>query len=158
MKEIQEIAAGHGTPDPARMKVIDVGMRVSTARHPALFGKITNPWKVPVDSVRMKVTFFQGSGAARRAIFAEEHVAIATPIEFSDFTIKAIPLAPGETRDFGFELKAPAATEQNADPFVAVSQVVLTPAQLMPAQASELHTRAPDAAPAAKSRPGESSD
>ncbi|MBF6570021.1 MAG: hypothetical protein IVW54_14220 [Candidatus Binataceae bacterium] len=158
MKEIQEIAAGHGAPNPARMKVADVGMRVSTAQHPALFGKITNPWKVPIDNVRMKVTFFQGSGAARRAIFAEEHVAIATPIEFSDFTIKAIPLAPGETRNFGFELKAPAATEQDADPFVAVDQVAATPTELIPAKGSELHTRAPEASPAPRSGTGEKSD
>jgi len=118
------------------LKLTDVGMRMSADGHPAIFGRITNAGNRAVDSVRMKVTFFERSGRVRRSIFVEQHVPLATPLQFSDFAIKAVPLMPGETRDFGFVLKAPIATQQQADPYVTVSDVVLTQPDLMPPAAA----------------------
>jgi hypothetical protein len=115
------------------LSLSEVAMKMSAAHHPAIFGKITNRGKRSVDGVRMKVSFFEGIGSHRHQIFSEEHTSISTPLEFTGFAIRSLPLAAGETRSFGFELKAPAEIEEKNDPFVSVSGLVFTPPQLMPA-------------------------
>jgi hypothetical protein len=136
------------------LKLADVGMRMSAGGRPAVFGRITNGGNRAVDSVRLKVTFFERTGTVRRSIFVEQHVPIATPLQFSDFATKAIPLMPGETRDFGFELKAPIATQQAADPYVTVGDVILTQADLMPPAGGEPRPTQKSASPAATATAG----
>jgi tetratricopeptide (TPR) repeat protein len=152
LHEIEEIA-GQSAAAAAyldNLKLSEIEMRMSAQEHPAVFGKITNHGNRPLDEVRMKVTFFKGHGAARRALFIEQHIPIATPLQFTDFTIRALPLMPGETRDFGFELKAPISTQQVADPYVAVSDVVFTESALMPPADSHPTGKASPAATAAE--------
>ncbi len=141
LHELEEIAgeSAAATAYAENLKLSEIGMRMSAAQHPAVFGKITNRGNRALDEVRMKVTFFKGRGAARRALFIEQHIPIATPLQFTDFTIKALPLMPGETREFGFELKAPISTQQVADPYVAVSDIVFTEPELMPPAGSGSH-------------------
>ncbi len=140
------------------LKLSDVGMRMSVAGHPAIFGRIANHGDRPVDSVRMKVTFYEGSGPDRRGVFVEQHVPIATPLQFSDFALRAMPLMPGETRDFGFELKAPIDTQRSADPYVTVSDVVFTQPDLMPPAEAQARASAGGASPAATAAAGEGAD
>jgi hypothetical protein len=139
------------------LKLSEIGMRMSAAAHPAVFGKITNLGHRAVDGVRMRVTFFKGRGDARRVLFIEQHVPIATPLQFTDFSIKALPLMPGETRDFGFELKAPISTQQIADPYVTVSDIVFTQPELTLPAHSDSHPNS-KAGPAATATAGESED
>jgi hypothetical protein len=144
-KIVSESAAA--TAYTANLKLSEIGMKMSAAKHPAVFGKITNLGDRPLDSVRMQVTFFEGRSAARRVLFIEQHIPIATPLQFTDFTIRAQPLMPGETRDFGFELKAPIGTQQVADPYVAVSDIVFTqPALLLAGPDSQPNRKAAPAA------------
>src|SRR5579875_1608813 len=139
-----------------KLKLSDIGMRMSAAGRPAIFGKIANNGDRPVDSVRMNVTFYQGHGADRRDVFVEQHVPIATPLQFSDFSLRALPLMPGETRNFGFELKAPIDTQRSADPYVTVSDVVLTQPDLMPSTESGARTKG--ASPTARATAGDNED
>ena len=139
------------------LKLSKIGMRMSAAQHPAVFGKITNLGHRAVDGVRMKVTFFEGRGDVRRVLFVEQHVPIATPLQFTDFTIKALPLMPGETRDFGFDLKAPISTQQIGDPYVTVSEIVFTPLELLPPASPAAHSTS-KAGPGATATAGEPED
>lgn len=132
------------------LKLSGIGMKMSASHHPAVFGKITNTGSRLVDKVRMKVTFFQGHGKKRREVFSEEHTPVAMPVQFTDFTVRTLPLMPGETRDIGFELEAPVTAEEEADPYVAVSEIVFTPEQLMPASAGAPPSPAPTAPAGAK--------
>jgi hypothetical protein len=137
------------------LKLSNIGLRMSATQHPAVFGKITNRGNRALDEVRMKVTFFKGHGAARRALFIEQHIPIATPLQFTDFTIRSLPLMPGETRDFGFELKAPINVQQVSDPYVAVSEVVFTQPDLIPPLEAHPQRKAgPAATASAAPRPG----
>ena len=147
---LEEIAAetAAATAYAENLKLSEIGMRISAAHHPVVFGKITNRGNRAVDEVRMKVTFFEGYGTDRRAVFVEQHIPIATPLQFTDFTIKERPLMPGETRDFGFELKAPISTQQVADPYVTVSEIAFTEPELAP-PASGARTNRKAASPAA---------
>jgi hypothetical protein len=115
-----------------KLRVEGVGMKMSAAHRPAIFGRITNTGKRTIDGIQMAVTFFRGSGASRRSIFVERHIPISTPLEFTNFTIRTTPIAPGETRQFGFELAAPLSVQEAGDPFVEISQVIFTPSTLMP--------------------------
>jgi hypothetical protein len=119
-----------------RLVLSDVGMKMSADHRPAVFGKITNNGNRAIDGIRMSIMFYSGSGAARHIIFSENRTPISTPLEFANFTLRAVPLAPGETRAFGVELGAPAEAEESGDPFVAVDGIIFTPAALMPAAAT----------------------
>jgi hypothetical protein len=119
-----------------KLSLSDVGMKMSANRRPAVFGKITNQGNRTIDGIKMAITFFDGRGPRRRAIFSEQHTPISTPLEFTNFTIRALPLAPGETRSFGIEIAAPEKVETAGDPFVAVSDIIFTPPGLMPAEVS----------------------
>jgi hypothetical protein len=141
LHELGEIAAESAAASAyaENLKLSEIAMRMSAAQHPAVFGKITNQGNRVIDELRMKVTFFTGRRASRRALFIEQHIPIATPLQFTNFTIKALPLMPGETREFGFELKAPIDTQQVADPYVVVSDIVFTAPELMPPASAESH-------------------
>ncbi|MGH7907033.1 MAG: hypothetical protein ACREP6_10425 [Candidatus Binataceae bacterium] len=136
-----------------QLKVSNIRTNMSAAHHPAVFGRITNSGSRPIDAVRMKVTFYKGEGDNRVAVFSEQHVPISTPLEFTDFTVKATPLMPGETRKFGFNLDAPAPMQENADPYVSVDGIIFTQPQLMPS-AQEL--AAPSATVTPRSSSGQS--
>lgn len=157
--ELEEIVSesAAATAYAGNLKLSKIGMRMSAAQHPAVFGRITNLGHRAVDGVRMKVTFFEGRGDPRRVLFVEQHVPIATPLQFTDFTIKALPLMPGETRDFGFELKAPISTQQVGDPYVTVSEIIFTQPELLPPASPSAHLIS-KASPEATATAGEPED
>jgi len=110
----------------AKVHLSNVDMKLTAAGVPGVFGKITNGGDKPVDEVRLTVTYYTGKGSKRRAIFTEEHTPIDTPIEFSNFNRDVVPLAPNQSRDFGFRLTAPADVQRTAKPDVTVSMVVFS--------------------------------
>jgi len=111
-----------------KLKLSGVEMKMSEARVPAIFGTITNSGGKPVDDVELTVTWYLGRGKDLKVAHREEHPAVLTPIEFTDFSRPVMPLVPGETRDFAFILTAPTAVQQSASPYVAVSTIALTQA------------------------------
>ena len=130
----------------AKVRLTNVDMKMTTAHVPGVFGRITNGGDKPVDEVRMTVTFYSGKGARRKAVFSEEHTPIDTPIEFSNFSRDVTPLAPNQTRDFGFRLAASPEVQRTAKPDVTVTMVVFS--QLgVPATSPGAVPAAPEAPP-----------
>ncbi len=109
-----------------RLVLSDVAVKMSEGRVPAIFGRITNAGDRSVDDVRLTVTYYSGRGAKRNAGFSESHSIIVTPIEFTGFTRQALPFAPGDTRDFGFELVAPPQVQQTSEPSLTVGSIIFT--------------------------------
>ena len=93
---------------------------------PAIFGRITNAGDRGVDEVRLTVTYYAGRGAKRKVLYQESHSVIVTPIEFTGFVRPVLPFVPGETRDFGFELGAPAQIQEQSEPTLTVGSMVFT--------------------------------
>jgi tetratricopeptide (TPR) repeat protein len=110
----------------AKVQLSNVDMKITAAGVPGVFGQITNRGDKPLDEVRLAVTYYTGKGSKRRAIFTEEHTPIDTPIEFSNFNRDVVPLAPNQSRDFGFRLTAPADVQRAAKPEATVSMVVFS--------------------------------
>src|SRR5262249_60039656 len=72
---------------------------------------------------------------------------IVTPIEFTGFIRPVLPFVPGETRDLGFELAAPAQVQQQSEPSLTVGSIVFTQSKApLPSLAIENLTPAPQAA------------
>ena len=109
-----------------RLVLSDVAVKMSEARVPAIFGRITNAGDRGVDEVRLAVTYYAGRGAQRKLLYQESHSVIVTPIEFTGFVRPVLPFVPGETRDFGFELIAPAPIQQQSEPTLTVGSMVFT--------------------------------
>lgn len=109
-----------------KLVVSDVAVKESEARVPAIFGRITNAGDRGVDDVRMTVTWYAGRDSQRKVLYTEDHNIIVTPIEFTSFSTLVQPFAPGETRDFGFNLAAPPAIQQESEPHLAVGSIILT--------------------------------
>ena len=109
-----------------RLKLDRVAMKMSEARVPAIFGTITNAGDQPLDEIALAVTWYEGRGKDLRAVHREIHPVVATPLQFTDFSRSVLPFIPGETRNFGFILTAPAQIEQEASPYVTVSSIAFT--------------------------------
>jgi hypothetical protein len=109
-----------------RLVLSDVAVKMSEARVPAIFGRINNAGDRGVDEVRLTVTYYAGRGAQRKLLYQESHSVIVTPIEFTGFVRPVLPFVPGETRDFGFELIAPAQIQQQSEPSLTVGSMVFT--------------------------------
>ena len=109
-----------------KLVLSDVAVKMSEARVPAIFGRINNAGDRAVDEVRLMVDFYSGRGAQSRLIYQEGHNVVVTPIEFTGFIRPALPLVPGETRDFGFELIAPPQIQQQSEPSLTVGSMVFT--------------------------------
>jgi hypothetical protein len=109
-----------------KLVLSDVAVKMSEARVPAIFGRINNAGDRAVDEVRLTVAFYAGRGAQSRLIYQEGHSVVVTPIEFTGFIRPALPLVPGETRDFGFELIAPPQIQQQSEPSLTVGSMVFT--------------------------------
>ncbi|HTY55216.1 MAG TPA: hypothetical protein VMB26_08450 [Candidatus Binataceae bacterium] len=141
----------------AKVQLSNVDLKMTAAAVPGIFGKITNRGDKPVDEVRMTVTYYEGRGARRKAVYSEEHTPIDTPIEFSNFSRDVLPLAPNQSRDFGFRLNAPAEIQRDAKPDVAVTMVVFSqlgvPSTPSEAGAAPVSPKAPNPAPAAPQAP-----
>ncbi len=111
---------------------------------PAIFGRINNAGDRGVDEVRLTVTYYAGRGAQRKLLYQESHSVIVTPIEFTGFIRPVLPFVPGETRDFGFELVAPAQIQQQSEPSLTVGSMVFTQSKApLPTLAIENLTPAP---------------
>jgi hypothetical protein len=109
-----------------KLVLSDVAVKMSEARMPAIFGRIINAGNRGVDEVRLTVTYYAGRGAERKTLYQESHSVIVTPIEFVGFVRPVLPFVPGETRDFGFELTAPAQIQQQSEPSLTVDSLVFT--------------------------------
>jgi hypothetical protein len=109
-----------------RLVLSDVAVKMSEARVPAIFGRITNAGARGVDEVRLTVTYYAGRGTQQKPLYQESHSVIVTPIEFTGFIRPVLPFVPGETRDFGFELEAPPQIQQQAEPNLTVGSIVFT--------------------------------
>jgi len=132
---------------------------MSEARVPAIFGRIINAGNRGVDEVRLTVTYYAGRGAERKTLYQESHSVIVTPIEFVGFVRPVLPFVPGETRDFGFELTAPAQIQQQSEPSLTVDSLVFTQSRApLPKLVIENLTPGPQpsASPSSKPSPSQS--
>lgn len=109
-----------------KLVLSDVAVKMSEARVPAIFGRITNAGDRGVDEVRLMVTYYAGRGDKRKVLYQESHSVIVTPIEFTGFVRPVLPFVPGETRDFGFELSAPAQIQEQSEPTLTVGSMAFT--------------------------------
>jgi hypothetical protein len=140
-----------------KLVLSDVAVKMSEARVPAIFGRINNAGARGIDEVRLTVTYYAGRGAQQKLLYQESHSVIATPIEFTGFIRPVLPFVPGETRDFGFELNAPAQIQQQAEPSLTVGSMVFTQSKApLPTLAIENLTPAPQSSAATSSTPGAS--
>jgi hypothetical protein len=133
-----------------RLVLSDVAVKMSEARVPAIFGRITNAGARGIDEVRLTVTYYSGRGAQQKPLYQESHSVIVTPIEFTGFIRPVLPFVPGETRDFGFELIAPPQIQQQAEPSLTVGSMVFAQSKApLPTLAIEAPSAAaqPSAAP-----------
>jgi hypothetical protein len=128
LKAIEEIQAQIPATRAYIPKLVlsDVAVKMSEARVPAIFGRINNAGDRGVDEVRLMVTYYAGRGAQRKLLYQESHSVIVTQIEFTGFIRPVLPFVPGETRDFGFELVAPAQIQQQSEPSLTVGSMVFT--------------------------------
>ena len=146
-----------------KLVLSDVAVKMSENRLPAIFGRVNNAGDRGLDEVRLTVTYYEGRGAERKALYQESHSVVVTPIDFSGFVRPVLPFVPGETRDFGFELNAPAHVQQQSEPSLTVGSIVFTQSTApLPALALEDLTPGakPSSAPsqaAPSSTPGASS-
>jgi hypothetical protein len=139
-----------------KLVLSDVAVKMSEARVPAIFGRINNAGDRGVDEVRLTVTYYAGRGAQRKLLYQESHSVVVTPIEFTGFIRPVLPFVPGETRDFGFELIAPAQIQQQSEPSLTVGSMVFTQSKApLPTLAIENPTPAPQ--PSAAPSPAPSS-
>ncbi len=109
-----------------KLKLSEVAMKMSDAHSPAIFGRITNTGDRAIDEVEVTVTYYERDNGDLKAVYTDKHIAIATPLEFTEFSEPVLPFVPGETRDFGFLLTAPAEIQKNAAPYVTVSSIAFT--------------------------------
>ncbi|HVA39467.1 MAG TPA: hypothetical protein VNF49_02290, partial [Candidatus Binataceae bacterium] len=140
-----------------KLVLSDVAVKMSEARVPAIFGRITNAGDRGVDEVRLTVTFYAGRGVQRKLLYQESHSVVVTPIEFTGFIRPVLPFVPGETRDFGFELIAPAQIQQQSEPSLTVGSMVFTQSKApLPSLAIENLTAAPQPSGSPSSTPAAS--
>ncbi len=109
----------------SRLVLSDVAVKMSESRVPAIFGRINNAGDRGIDEVRLTVTYYAANDP-RKALYQETHSVIETPIEFTGFRQPVLPFVPGETRDIGFELNAPAQIQQQSEPSLTVGSIVFT--------------------------------
>ena len=132
----------------------DVDMKMSASRVPGIFGKMTNSGDKAIDEVQFTVTYYEGKGKAKKAVFSEVHTPIATPLEFMNFARPVTPFVPGETRNFGFRLTASPDIQQHATPDLNVTSLVFTQSSApLPKPVVPTPTPAPGASPAAAAAP-----
>jgi hypothetical protein len=140
-----------------KLVLSDVAVKMSKARVPAIFGRIINAGNRGVDEVRLTVTYYAGRGAERKTLYQESHSVIVTPIEFVGFVRPVLPFVPGETRDFGFELTAPAQIQQQSEPSLTVDSLVFTQSRApLPKLAIENPTPGPQSSASPSSKPSPS--
>ena len=141
-----------------RLVLSDVAVKMSESRVPAIFGRINNAGDRGVDEVRLTVTYYAGRGVQRKLLYQESHSVIVTPIEFTGFVSPVLPFVPGETRDFGFELIAPAQIQQQSEPTLTVGSLVFTQSKApLPSLAIENPTPTPQPPGSPSSTPKASS-
>ena len=137
-----------------KITLSDVDMKMSASRVPGIFGKMTNAGDKAIDELQFTVTYYEGKGAKKKAVFSETHTPVATPLEFTNFQRPVLPFAPGETRSFGFRLSAPPETQQKATPDLTVSSIVFTQSSApLPKPATPTPAATPAASPAAAGSP-----
>jgi hypothetical protein len=140
-----------------KLVLSDVAVKMSEARVPAIFGRIINAGDRGVDEVRLTVTYYAGRGTERKTLYQESHSVVVTPIEFAGFVRPVLPLVPGETRDIGFELIAPAQIQQQSEPSLTVGSLVFTQSKApLPKTAIENLTPGPQPSASASSKPSPS--
>ncbi|HZZ08057.1 MAG TPA: hypothetical protein VFE43_05910 [Candidatus Binataceae bacterium] len=159
LKAIEDIQAQFPAAHAYVPKLVlsDVAVKMSEARVPAIFGRIINAGDRGVDEVRLTVTYYAGRGTERKTLYQESHSVVVTPIEFAGFVRPVLPLVPGETRDIGFELIAPAQIQQQSEPSLTVGSLVFTQSKApLPKTAIENLTPGPQPSASASSKPSPS--
>jgi hypothetical protein len=126
VQNMQADRAAAGAYAAKSLRLGDIAMRMSEERVPAIFGSITNIGTRAIDAVQIAVTWYQGRGKRLKAVYAEKHPIIVTPIEFTDFSMPVLPLVSQEKRSFGFILTAPVKVQQEAAPYVTISTIAFT--------------------------------
>ncbi len=141
-----------------KLQLTDVDMKMSASRVPGIFGKMTNSGDKGIDEVQFTVNYYVGKGKNKKQVYSEVHIPVATPLEFTNFSRPVLPFVPGETRNFGFRLTAPADIQQKATPDLNVTSIVFTqstaPLPKPPAQPTATPTGG--ASPAAAASPAAS--
>ena len=133
-----------------KLALSDVDMKMAASRVPGIFGKITNSGDRAIDEVICTVTYNEGKGKKKKAVYSEEHSIIVTPIEFINFSRQVLPFVPGETRSFGFKLSAPPDIQQKATPDLEITGIVFTQSKAPLPKPQPLGS----ASPAAAASPG----
>jgi hypothetical protein len=159
LKAIEEIQAAIPTARAyiTRIVLSDVAVKMSEARVPAIFGRINNAGDRGVDEVRLTVSYYTGRAGQQKLLYQESHSVIVTSIEFTGFIRPVLPFVPGETRDFGFELAAPAQVQQQSEPSLTVGSIVLTQSKApLPSLAIEnpVPAQQPGGSPSSSPSPG----
>ena len=131
-----------------KLALSDVDMKMAASRVPGIFGKVANTGDKAIDEVLMTVTYYEGKGKKKKAVYTEDHDVVVTPLEFTNFSRPVLPLVPGETRDFGFKLSAPPEIQQKANPDLTVTSIVFTQSSA-PLPKPPAPTPLPAASPAA---------
>ena len=131
-----------------KITLSDVDMKMSSSRVPGIFGKVTNSGDKAIDELEFTVTYYEGKGKNKKAVFSEVHSPITTPLEFTNFGRAVQPFVPGETRSFGFRLTAAPEVQQKATPDLNVSSIVFTQSSA-PLPKPVAPTPTPGASPAA---------
>ncbi|MDB5107432.1 MAG: hypothetical protein JWM69_373 [Candidatus Binatus sp.] len=134
-----------------KIALTDVDLKMSASRVPGIFGKMTNSGDKALDEVQFTVTYYEGKGNKKKAVFTEVHTPIATPLEFTNFARPVLPFVPGEPRNFGFKLTATTDVQQKATPDLTVSSIVFTQSK-----APLPKPTAPSPSPTASPSPGAS--
>jgi len=114
--------AGRSRVYVSRIVLSDVRVAMSANRTPAMFGRIINAGDRAIDDLQLTVTYYK----KRRALDAENHTVVVTPLSFTSFDRLVRPFIPGETRSFAFELTAPSQIQQEASPNLTVGLISFT--------------------------------
>jgi len=150
LKDIQNVKAQIADAQAyvPKLALSDVDMKMAASRVPGIFGKVSNTGDKAIDEVGMTVTYYEGKGKKKKVVYTEDHDAVVTPLEFTNFSRNVLPLVPGETRDFGFKLNAPPEVQQKANPDLTVTSIVFTQSSA-PLPKPPAPTPMPAASPAA---------
>lgn len=113
----------------SKLVLKNVVSKPAQSGEPGLFGQITNSGDRALDQVELTVSYGSASG---KMVYSEKHVTVATPLEFTDFDMSIVPFGPGQTRDFGFVLKAAPEIQVSNKPSVTVTGIILSETPVFP--------------------------
>jgi hypothetical protein len=139
----------------SKLTIPEVDLKMAASRVPGIFGTITNGGDKGIDDLQVTVTYNEGKGNKKKQIYQEQHSIVTTPPDFGNFNRPVAPFVPGETRQFGFRLNAPADIQQKGTPDLNITQVVFTQSTApLPKPPTPTPSPAASASPGAGASPG----